>query len=194
MYAPCRESASCDFGRKRFSHCGAGGLWSNHLARAEIWCECRLSTPESAILGSATGQSCALVDLASSDGVTAASRPSRPHWNGAVRPSLCANQSRSRRSACPVYYPHERDAAPSALLPKVAFNSGRNSCPDYFFDRAGDYVALVGVIQVNFVASKYDYAKKVGRALVGKHQLHRCCTIRVDVVDPREVSGYRLPA
>jgi hypothetical protein len=88
--------------------------------------------PESAILGSATGQSCALVDLTSSDGVTAASRPSRPNWNGAVRPSLCANQSRSRRSACPVYYPHERDAAPSALLPKVAFNSGRNSCPDYF--------------------------------------------------------------
>jgi hypothetical protein len=59
----------------------------------------------------------------------------------------------------------------------------------YFFNRAGDYVARVGVI-----ASKYDYAKKVGRALVGKHQLHRCCTLRVDVVDPREVSGYRLPA
>jgi hypothetical protein len=64
----------------------------------------------------------------------------------------------------------------------------------YFFNRAGDYVARVGVIQVNFVASKYDYAKKVGRALVGKHPLHRCCTIRVDVVDHREVSGYRLPA
>ena len=141
--------------------------------------------PDSTIVGH-PGQSCALVDLTSSDGVTAASRPSRPHWNGAVRPSLCANQSRSRRSACPVYYPHERDAAP---LPKLVFNSVRNSCPDLFFNRAGDYVARVGVI-----ASKYDYAKKVGRALVGKHQLHRCCTLRVDVVDPREVSGYRLPA
>ena len=65
---------------------------------------------------------------------------------------------------------------------------------NYFFNRAGDYVVRVGVIQVNFVASKYDYAKKVDRALVGKHQLHRCCTTRVDVVDPREVSGYRLPA
>jgi hypothetical protein len=30
----------------------------------------------------------------------------------------------------------------------------------YFFDRAGDYVARVGVIQINFVASEYDYAKK----------------------------------
>jgi hypothetical protein len=28
-----------------------------------------------------------------------------------------------------------------------------------FFDRAGDYVARVGVIQVNFVASEYDYKK-----------------------------------
>jgi hypothetical protein len=78
----------------------------------------------------APGQSCAFVDLTSSDGVTSDSRPARPNWNGAVRPSLCANQSRSRRSACPVYYLHERDAA---LLPKLVFNSVRNSCPDLFF-------------------------------------------------------------
>ena len=64
----------------------------------------------------------------------------------------------------------------------------------YFLDRAGDYVALVDVIQVNFAASKYDCAKKVGRSSVRKSQLDRRCTIRVDVVAPGELSGYGCPA
>ena len=78
-----------------------------------------------------------------------------------------------------------------SLLSKAVGTLGRI----YFFDKAGDYVARVGVIQLNFVTSEYDYAKKGGRACVArKVQLDSCCTIRVDVVGPSEVSGYRCPA
>jgi hypothetical protein len=88
--------------------------------------------------------------------------------DAAVQP--CANHSGSRRGACPVYLSARARRGSFGSLPKLAFKSGRNSilARIYFFDRAGDYVALVGVIQVNLAASEYDCAKKVGRASVRK--------------------------